>query len=123
MATAKAGPRRTPRRVTLRLTEGEADLILGLTGLIGGEHKTSARKYSDRIRKALGEALGYDYDGTDAYVHAIGHLEVLDYDTPEVTMTDRAMAYLNVMDIARPREIDELTEVGMMMAAMTRDNT
>lgn len=67
MATAKAGPRRSTRDVTLKLTEGEADLLLSMFSNVGGSTTRSPRKYADRMRNALTGALGYTYESTDAH--------------------------------------------------------
>lgn len=55
-----------PRRVILELTDGEADFILGVTNRVGGSPTASPRKYSERIRAALRDALGVDPFRTDA---------------------------------------------------------
>lgn len=67
MATAKAGPRRSTRDITLTLTEGEADLLLSLLANVSGSSTKSPRKYAERIRDALIGALGYTYKDTDAH--------------------------------------------------------
>lgn len=95
MATAKAGPRRTTRKVTLNLTEGEADMLLALVSMVGGRHAQSPRKYAERVRRALETALGYDWSGTDAFHLGLGHVEFFDYkDHPEITTGMRARAVL-----------------------------
>jgi hypothetical protein len=93
MAHAKAGPRKTSRQVTLKLTEGEADLILGMTAQVGGHPTQSPRKYAERIRGALTEALGYGYEGTDAYDHSLGHIEFYGYDDEPVDPNERVEIY------------------------------
>jgi len=67
MAKAKAGPRRTPRRITLSLTEGEADMIRAVLSHVGGDNRKSPRKYVSRVARALDAVLGYRYDETDAH--------------------------------------------------------
>jgi hypothetical protein len=88
MATAKAGPLRTPRKVTLSLTEGEADLLLAVLAAVGGSQSKSPRKYARRITSALEGALGYDYESTDAYYLMIGDIEFSNYGTEEDGVLD-----------------------------------
>jgi hypothetical protein len=85
MATAKAGPRKTTRTVTLKLTEGEGDFLLGLLALTGGHPSRSPNKYGVRITRALEGALGYDYAFTDSFELALGGIDFLPYDGPRVT--------------------------------------
>ena len=95
MATAKAGPRKTTRTITLKLTEGEADLLLALTGMVGGSKTKSPRKYAQRVYKALSCALGYEVTDTDAYHLGLGSVEFFDYDNhPEIAASDRVLARL-----------------------------
>lgn len=118
MAKAKAGPRRTTRNVTLRLTEGEADFILGTLAHVGGWPAKSPRKYADRIRRALEETLGYDYTETDAYAHGVGHIEFRNYNTPEVEQRERIMAYLKLADFVGADGLDPETEVALELIAL-----
>lgn len=95
MAKAKAGKRQTTRKITLSLTEGEAELLLMLTGAIGGSRSKSPRKYGMRIYRALQEALGYGASETDAFHLGLGHIEFFDYDNhPDITESDRILAAL-----------------------------
>ena len=67
MAKAVAGRRQTTRKVTLHLTEGEADLVLALVAIVNGHRAHSPAKYARRINEALTDALGYGAAETDAY--------------------------------------------------------
>jgi hypothetical protein len=70
MATArKITPRvkQPPSKVILELSEGEADFILGLTVVIGGDVTKSPRKYADSIGRALTEALETSAFDTDSH--------------------------------------------------------
>lgn len=96
MATAKAGPRRTSRKVTLSLTEGEADFILGVAAQMGGHPARSPRKYAKRVRSALEAALGYDFSQTDAYNLGLGAIEFRDYGSDMVTDEERVLDYLGL---------------------------
>lgn len=98
MATAKAGPRQTTRRVTLKLTEGEADFVLGLTAMVSGSLTRSPRKYGERILVALTDALGYDYTETDAIAFGLGDIEFREYDEEPVTDWDRIHYFLRKAD-------------------------
>jgi hypothetical protein len=102
MATAKAGPRQTSRKVTLRLTEGEAELVLALASSTGGNLKNSPRKYAHRVTRALQDALGYGSLDTDAYRHMVGHTHFRNYDTPEVTLREHVEAFRAVASLAIP---------------------
>lgn len=80
MARAKVHQRQTPRYIDLRLTEGEADFLIGLTSMVSGS-KNSPRKYASRIYKALERATGYTYPETDSYSLARGSVDFMDYGT------------------------------------------
>jgi len=95
MAQAKASPRKTTRNVTLKLTEGEADLVLALTAMAGGHPSKSPRKYARRIAAALRKALGYNETETDAWHLGLGHVEFFNYgDHPDISLAERALAVL-----------------------------
>jgi hypothetical protein len=94
MATAKAGPRRTSRKVTLSLTEGEADLLLGVLAQVSGSTTKSPRKYARRISSALEGALGYGHTDTDSFGLSMGNIEFSDYGSAPITGLDRVMNYL-----------------------------
>lgn len=70
MATAsKIEPKpvkQPPVRYVLELSEGEADFLLGLMGVIGGDTAKSPRKYALRIEGALSLAMGISCLSTDA---------------------------------------------------------
>jgi hypothetical protein len=107
MATAKAGPRKTSRTITLKLTEGEADLVLGTLGQVGGHPTRSPRKYAHRVIKALEGALGYRVADTDALHHSLGHVEMFNYaDHPVIETTDRIMAILTSSGFQLHAEFD-----------------
>lgn len=107
MATAKAGPRKTSRTVTLKLTEGEADTLLGLMANVGGDPTRSPRKYVKRMQKALEGALGYGADETDAQHLSLGHIEMFDYDRhPEITVGDRLLGILTSVGFQLHAEFD-----------------
>jgi hypothetical protein len=89
MATAKAGPRRTTRQVTLKLTEGEADFLLAVLAMTGGHPSKSPRKYAKRVTKALEGAVGYGFEETDAYELGIGDISFRDYGSAPFTGLDR----------------------------------
>jgi hypothetical protein len=61
------------RKINLELTEGDADFLLAVLNLIGGNAKNSPRKYGDRISAALKEATGLSADDTDAYELVAGN--------------------------------------------------
>ena len=95
MATAKAGPRKTSRTVTLKLTEGEADMLIAVLAQIGGKVSTSPRKYAKRVYDALVKALGYDASETDGFHLSLGHIEFFDYaNHPEIDPVQRTLAFL-----------------------------
>ena len=107
MAKAKAGKRQTTRKVTLTLTEGEADLLLALTSMAGGSASRSPRKYAHRIRRALVEALGYNELDTDAFHLGLGHVEFFDYDNhPDITLSQRTIAMLTSDGLQLHAEFD-----------------
>lgn len=107
MAKAKAGKRQTTRKVTLTLTEGEADLILALTSMAGGSPSKSPSKYARRIRRALAETLGYNELDTDAFHLGLGHVEFFDYDNhPDITLAQRTMAMLTSAGLQLHAEFD-----------------
>ena len=107
MATAKAGPRKTTRNVTLKLTEGEAELLLALTSMVGGRRSHSPRKYAERVRVALEAALGYNYESTDAYHLGLGSVEFFDYDNhPKITEGMRHRALLESAGVQLHAEFD-----------------
>lgn len=81
MAKAKVHVRNTPREINLRLTEGEADCLIGLLNMVGGDPANSPRKYVTRIVKALTKATGYSYAETDSFPLAYGHVEFASYGT------------------------------------------
>jgi hypothetical protein len=89
VAKAKVTSRNTPRNIRLDLTEGEADFLLGLVASVGGSETNSPRKYAKRILKALRRVTGYDYTETDSLALLHGHVEFLDYGSPEATARDR----------------------------------
>lgn len=103
MAQAKAGPRQTTRRVTLKLTEGEADLLVGLLANVSGNRTQSPRKYAERVRVALEEALGYTFEETDAFRLSLGDVEFRQYDEPDVTAGDRIMNFIGGMGTGEVR--------------------
>ena len=94
MAQAKAGPRKTSRTITLKLTEGEADLIAAVLAQVSGSKTRSPRKYAQRIARALEGALGYDFNGTDAFPLGLGEIEFRDYGSEPVTDEDRMIDFL-----------------------------
>lgn len=95
MAKAKAGKRQTTRKVTLTLTEGEADLILALVTMVNGHQGKSPRKYARRIARALSDALGYGVEETDAFYLGLGNVTFFDYDDhPELNEGQRTLAWL-----------------------------
>lgn len=107
MAKAKAGKRQTTRKVTLTLTEGEADLILALVSMSGGSRSKSPAKYARRIRRALMDVLGYNELDTDAFHLGLGHVEFFDYDNhPDITLSQRTMAMLNSDGLQLHAEFD-----------------
>jgi len=111
MATAKAGPRKTTRNVTLKLTEGEAELLLALTSMVGGRRSHSPRKYAERVRLALEAALGYNYASTDAFHLGLGSVEFFDYDNhPEITDGMRHRALLESAGVQLHAEFDQRFE-------------
>lgn len=59
--------KRTPRKFTVELSEGEVDFILGLLSQVGGHPTRSPRKYADRLYSTLAKMAGYRFDQTDAY--------------------------------------------------------
>lgn len=95
MAQAKAGPRKTSRNVTLKLTEGEADLLIGVLANVGGHRTRSPRKYAARIARALEGALGYDHEQTDAFGLSQGTIDFREYGEPVVTDEERMIDWLN----------------------------
>jgi len=116
MARATAGRRRTPRRVILSLTEGEADYLLGLISQVAGNHRKSPHKYGVRIEKALEEALGYNYSGSDAYAHAVGHVHFRNYDTPPVEMRERILTFIAVAKESVPELMNKDLQVLAVLA-------
>lgn len=95
MAQARASQRKPTRLVTLRMTEGEADLVLALVTSIHGSKSKSPRKYAQRIAAALTSALGYSFADTDAYHLMLGTVTMFNYDDhPDIHDGDRAMAHL-----------------------------
>lgn len=56
-----------PKRIVLELSEGEADFVLAMSGIVTGSPKHSPRKYADRIFRELSAALGVNGEDTDAY--------------------------------------------------------
>lgn len=94
MAQAKAGPRKTTRNVTLKLTEGEADFILGVCALVSGHPTRSPRKYGVRIANALEDALGYDFEDADASQLALGNIAFRNYDEEPVSEAELAFEFL-----------------------------
>lgn len=95
MAKATAGPRKTTRNVTLKLTEGEAELLLSLVSNTAGHTSKSPRKYATRIRRALEGVLGYEAIDTDAHRLSLGYVTFFDYDDhPDIPGSARTLAYL-----------------------------
>jgi hypothetical protein len=95
MATAKAGPRKTSRTFTIKLTEGEVDTLLGILAQVGGHPTRSPRKYVRRMYAALRTAAGYGVEETDALHLSLGHIEMFDYDNhPVIDHGDRTLALL-----------------------------
>lgn len=114
MATAKAGPRKTSRMFTLKLTEGEVDLIMGVLSQVGGHPSKSPRKYVRRILAALRTASGYTVGDTDALHLSLGHIEMFDYDDhPEIDQSERAMAILTSPGFQLHAEMDPASAEGM----------
>jgi hypothetical protein len=61
-----------PDGVTLKLSEAEAQFLMDVTELIGGDPLTSRRKYSDAVRSALYQAgVKSGYPVQDYYQGAI----------------------------------------------------
>lgn len=106
MAKAKLAKQHTPREFNLKISEGEADFILGVCARIGGTNN-SPRKYARRLAKALSKATGYTYRDTDAsrLAGVNGHGEYItfrDYDgspsiADSVGMTESIMKMVSEM--------------------------
>src|SRR5262252_1945328 len=95
MAQARASQRKPTRIVTLRITEGEADLIMALVSMVHGHRSRSPRKYAERIRKALEAALGYGHADMNPCHLALRTVTLYDYDDhPQIGDHDRPMAHL-----------------------------
>lgn len=83
--TTTPPPRKTPRRFTVELTEGEADFILGLIesakpawGL--GKVNNSPLRYARRLRHNFQYMLGQKGEETDSYLHSFGEVYFHNYD-------------------------------------------
>jgi len=103
MAKATAGRRQTTRKITLRLTEGEADFLLAVTALASGHPSKSPRKYGERVRKALEDALGYDYESTDAFPLSLGGTHFADYDSNGFDLGEKTLATFAILEAAGVR--------------------
>jgi hypothetical protein len=73
-------PRKTPRRFTVELTEGEADFILGLlaSARLGAFDSTrlgqSPFRYAGRLLRGFQNMLGQRGNETDAFLHSYGEV-------------------------------------------------
>lgn len=69
-------PKKTPRRFTVELTEGEADLILGLLATANATPSvkvgSSPFKYVKRLVPVFEKLLGQKADETDAFINSVG---------------------------------------------------
>jgi hypothetical protein len=95
-----------PARIVLELSEGEADFILGVTSVIGGDPQKSPRKYSEALHTALREALGYSAFSTDAHklisAHGrAGSIYFKNYDGSESFPTPTGRAIAPTLRVAR----------------------
>lgn len=106
MARTVSQRRNTPRTITVELTEGEADFLLGVTSIVGGDKSRSMRKYSDRLRRTLSRSLGYGPDDTDFVKYGRGHVYMNRFDG-NAKQRDR-MAYLlqNELSTAEAKKLD-----------------
>jgi hypothetical protein len=73
-------PRKTPRKFTVELTEGEADFILGLlasTRMSDENLKTPGKspfRYSRRLIRSFQNMLGQKAHETDSFIHSYGEV-------------------------------------------------
>ena len=79
-------PKKTPRRFTVELSEGEADLLLGLLGtaVVTPTVKVgnSPYKYVKRLIPVFEKLLGQKAGETDSYVHSAGVTYYREYGNP-----------------------------------------
>lgn len=106
MARTVSQRRNSPRTITVEMTEGEADFVLGVTSIVGGDATRSMRKYADRLRRALSRSLGYGPDDTDFVKYGRGHVYMNRFDG-NAKLGDR-LAYLlqNELSTAEAKKLD-----------------